>query len=83
VQRFTQARQAPGETRPSWLVLGDLLGAMGKQVTFFLPSEVFARLAITHRSFAGLSYDTLGFKGLPVVDAPQSGANAPIAVGAA
>jgi len=83
VQRFTQARQAPGETRPSWLVLGDLLGAMGKQASFFLPSEVFTWLASSHKSFAGLSYETIGFKGLPVVDAPQSGPKTPVAVGAA
>jgi NADH-quinone oxidoreductase subunit G len=82
VQRFTQARQAPGETRPSWLVLGDLLGALGKQSSFFLPSDVFAKLASTHKSFAGLSYDSIGFKGLPVVDAPSAGPKAPIAVGA-
>ena len=82
VQRFTQARQAPGETRPSWLVLGDLLGAMGKQSSFFLPSDVFAKLASAHKSFAGLSYDAIGFKGLPVVDAPSNGQKAPIAVGA-
>jgi NADH-quinone oxidoreductase subunit G len=82
VQRFTQARQAPGEARPSWLVLGDLLGAMGKQASFFLPSDVFAKLAASHKSFAGLSYDTLGFKGLPLVDAPSNGQSAPIAVGA-
>jgi NADH-quinone oxidoreductase subunit G len=83
VQRFTQARQAPGETRPSWLVLGDLLGAMGKQSSFFLPSDVFAKLASSHKSFAGLSYDSIGLKGLPVVDAPSNGQNAPVAVGAA
>jgi NADH-quinone oxidoreductase subunit G len=82
VQRFTQARQAPGETRPSWLVLGDLLGALGKQASFFLPSEVFARLASVNSSFAGLSYDTIGFKGLPLADAP-AGPKTPIAVGAA
>ncbi|HJQ52737.1 MAG TPA: molybdopterin-dependent oxidoreductase [Gemmatimonadaceae bacterium] len=82
VQRFTQARQAPGETRPSWLVLGDLLGALGKQSSFFLPSEVFARLATVNKSFAGLSYDTIGFKGLPLADAP-AGPKTPIAVGAA
>jgi len=82
VQRFTQARQAPGETRPSWLVLGDLLGALGKQSNFFLPSEVFARLASVNKSFAGLSYDTIGFKGLPLADAP-AGPKTPIAVGAA
>jgi NADH-quinone oxidoreductase subunit G len=83
VQRFTQARQAPGETRPSWLVLGDLLGAMGKQSNFFLPSEVFALLASSNKAFTGLSYDTIGFKGLPLATAHTSGPNAPIAVGAA
>ena len=57
--------------------------AMGKQSNFFLPSEVFARLASSHKSFAGLSYDRIGFKGLPVVDAPQKGPKTPIAVGAA
>jgi len=83
VQRFTQARQAPGDTRPSWLALGDLLGAMGKQSNFFLPSEVFAKLASANKAFAGLSYDSIGFKGLPLANAPSSGPNAPIAVGAA
>jgi NADH-quinone oxidoreductase subunit G len=83
VQRFTQARQAPGETRPSWLVLGDLLGAMGKQSSFFLPSEVFAKLASSTKAFAGLSYDTIGFKGLPLATAPASGPAAPVAMGAA
>ena len=55
---------------------------MGKQSSFFLPSDVFAQLARSNKSFAGLSYDTIGFKGLPVVDAPSNGQNAPIAVGA-
>jgi NADH-quinone oxidoreductase subunit G len=83
VQRFTQARQAPGETRPSWLVLGDLLGAMGKQASFFLPSEVFATLASSNKAFAGLSYDTIGFKGLPLATVPDTAPKAPIAMGAA
>jgi NADH-quinone oxidoreductase subunit G len=83
VQRFTQARQAPGDTRPSWLVLGDLLGALGKQSNFFLPSEVFARLASSNRAFAGLTYDSIGFKGLPLADAPSTGPGAPVAMGAA
>ena len=83
VQRFTQARQAPGETRPSWLVLGDLLGAMGRQSSFFLPSEVFAKLASSTKEFAGLSYDTIGFKGLPLATVPATPPKAPIAMGAA
>jgi NADH-quinone oxidoreductase subunit G len=83
VQRFTQARQAPGETRPSWLVLGDLLGAMGKQANFFLPSEVFATLASSNSAFAGLSYDTIGFKGLPLATVQATGPKTPVAIGAA
>ena len=83
VQRFTQARQAPGDTRPSWLVLGDLLGAMGRQSSFFLPSEVFASLASANRAFAGLSYDSIGFKGLPLANASSTESGAPVAVGAA
>ena len=67
VQRFTQAKAAPGLARPSWLVLGDLLGAMGAQTQFYLPSDVFANLASTKPQFAGLSYDTLGMRGLPVL----------------
>jgi len=63
VQRFTQAKSAPGLSRPTWLVLGDLLGAMGKQSRFFLPSDVFGELATSRPEFAGLSYDKLGFKG--------------------
>jgi NADH-quinone oxidoreductase subunit G len=78
VQRFTQARQAPGDARPSWLVLGDLLGALGKQSNFFLPSEVFAKLAATNKSFAGLTYDTLGFKGLPLAGAAPSVVQDPV-----
>ena len=67
VQRFTQAKAAPGLARPSWLVLGDLLGAMGAQTQFYLPSDVFANLASSKPQFAGLSYDTLGMRGLPVL----------------
>jgi NADH-quinone oxidoreductase subunit G len=68
VQRFLQAKAAPGLARPTWLVLGDLLGALGKQNQFFLPADVFAQLASSRKEFAGLSYDTLGFKGLPLAN---------------
>jgi NADH dehydrogenase/NADH:ubiquinone oxidoreductase subunit G len=74
VQRFMQAKAAPGLARPSWLVLGDLLGAMGAQTNFFLPSEVFANLASSKPDFAGLTYDKLGMRGLPVLSAQPAGA---------
>ncbi len=45
VQRFTQAKAAPGLARPSWWVVGDLLTALGRGDAFYLASEVFAALA--------------------------------------
>jgi NADH-quinone oxidoreductase subunit G len=68
VQRFMQAKAAPGLARPSWLVLGDLLGAMGAQTSFFLPADVFNNLTASKPAFAGLSYERLGMRGLPVLD---------------
>ncbi len=76
VQRFSQGKPAPGLARPSWLVLGDLLGAIGQQDSFYLPADVFANIAQTHSAFAGLSYEKLGMRGLPVLDGDQ-GAKAP------
>jgi Uncharacterized anaerobic dehydrogenase len=73
VQRFTQAKPAPGLARPSWLVLGDLLGALGEQDSFYLPSDVFAKIASSHPTFSGLSYEALGMRGLPVLDGQTAG----------
>jgi NADH-quinone oxidoreductase subunit G len=66
VQRFLQARMSPGVARPSWYVLADLLTAAGGQGSFYLPSEVFAALSASHTPFAGLDYEGLGLRGLPV-----------------
>lgn len=71
VQRYLQAKAAPGMSRPSWYVLADLLGAMGEQADYFVAADAFAALAASEPSFAGLSYDTLGLRGLPVVDAER------------
>jgi NADH-quinone oxidoreductase subunit G len=72
VQRFLQAKAAPGLARPSWFVLADLLASLGEQASYFVPSDVFAALAASHSEFAGLSYDTIGLRGLPVVGAAQT-----------
>ncbi len=74
VQRFMQARPAPGLARPSWLVLGDLLGALREQDSFYLPSDVFAKIASSHPAFSGLSYESLGMRGLPVLESETAGA---------
>ncbi len=63
VQRFMQAKAAPGVARPSWYVLGDLLQELGGDDSFYLPSDVFSALSATHADFAGLAYHALGLQG--------------------
>jgi NADH-quinone oxidoreductase subunit G len=67
VQRFLQAKTAPGIARPTWFVLADLLAAAGGDARFFVPGEVFAALAATHPAFAGLDYESMGLLGLPMM----------------
>ena len=76
VQRFLQAKAAPGFARPSWWVLGDLLSAIGEKANHFLASEVFTALAGEMAPFKGMSYETLGLKGREIVGAPGAGARA-------
>ncbi len=63
VQRFLQARTAPGFARPSWYALSDLLTAVGVRTNYSLASDVFAALAAARPEFAGMSYDVLGARG--------------------
>ncbi|MBA3558382.1 MAG: (2Fe-2S)-binding protein [Gemmatimonadaceae bacterium] len=63
VQRYLQARAAPGMARPAWWALGDLLEAMGEGTGYFLASDVFSKFAGTRPEFAGMSYESLGLKG--------------------
>ncbi|HEY8174311.1 MAG TPA: 2Fe-2S iron-sulfur cluster-binding protein [Gemmatimonadaceae bacterium] len=78
VQRFTQAKAAPGFARPTWWVLSDLLTALGEKTSYFLANDVFAALARDVAPFAGMSYDALGLKGRHV-----AGAGSPKTAGSA
>jgi NADH-quinone oxidoreductase subunit G len=64
VQRFTQAKAAPGMARPSWWVVGDILAALGKGEAYYLASEVFSAMASEVPAFAGMNYDALGMRGI-------------------
>jgi predicted molibdopterin-dependent oxidoreductase YjgC len=72
VQRFLQARAAPGLARPSWFVLSDLLALMGERTGYYTAADVFASLAGSHAEFAGLTYDLLALRGVPVAGAVQA-----------
>ena len=69
VQRFMQAKAAPGLARPSWFALGDLNAALGITGEYFLPSAVFAAMAAGEAAFSGLSYESLGLVGAPLAGA--------------
>jgi NADH-quinone oxidoreductase subunit G len=74
VQRFLQAKSAPGMARPIWWVVSDLLAAMegAPASSFFVASEVFAALAAARPEYEGLSYESLGLKGSLMAAAPET-----------
>lgn len=74
VQRFLQAKAAPGLARPSWFALADLNNAIGVTNEHLLPGSVFAALAAAEPAYAGLSYETLGLMGAPVAGATTGAA---------
>ncbi len=63
VQRFLQAKAAPGLARPSWFVLADLVAALGRKGDYLTAEAVFAALAASEAPFAGMSYDSLALRG--------------------
>ena len=73
VQRFMQAKAAPGLARPLWYVLTDLLALLGQPSAFFLASEVFAALANANPGYSGMAYETLGLRGSTLAGAEAAG----------
>jgi NADH-quinone oxidoreductase subunit G len=74
VQRFLQAKAAPGHARPAWYALADLLIAMGERADYGSATDVFAALAAANPAFAGLSYDALALRGADVAGAAAGAA---------
>jgi predicted molibdopterin-dependent oxidoreductase YjgC len=62
VQRYAQARPAPGMARPAWWVLGELAAGGGEPAPASA-AEAFARFAAATEGAAGMSYATLGLAG--------------------
>jgi NADH-quinone oxidoreductase subunit G len=64
VQRYLQAKPAPGMARPAWWVLSELLAAVrGGGDHLATAAEAFDRVAVAVPAFAGLSYPSLGLAG--------------------
>ena len=72
VQRFEAAVAPPGEVRPGWQVLADLLSLVAPDLPEARPesaAEVFAALAAASPAFAGLTHAALGEQGRPAATA--------------
>jgi NADH-quinone oxidoreductase subunit G len=65
VQRYFQAKPAPGMARPAWWVLSELLVTLGRGRRAATAADAFDRLAESVEAFRGLSYPQLGFAGAP------------------
>jgi NADH-quinone oxidoreductase subunit G len=76
VQRYLQAKAAPGLARPMWYALTDLLALLGQPAAYFLASEVFDAMVAAKPSFAGMAYDTLGLRGTSLPEGSVAGRSA-------
>jgi NADH-quinone oxidoreductase subunit G len=63
VQRYFQAKSAPGMARPAWWVAGELLAEMGKGDAATDAADAFKRVADAVSDFRGLTYASLGAQG--------------------
>ncbi|MCZ6917439.1 MAG: 2Fe-2S iron-sulfur cluster-binding protein [Gemmatimonadetes bacterium] len=63
VQRYAQAKVAPGLARPAWWVLSEVLRELGRGESLFSAEEAFARMAEAEGAFSGLSHAALGLRG--------------------
>ena len=72
VQRYLQAKSAPGMARPVWWVLGEVLKELGRGESLFSADEAFALMAEAEGPFRGLSYANLGMHGRTMSEARVS-----------
>jgi predicted molibdopterin-dependent oxidoreductase YjgC len=64
VQRGRKAVQPPGEARPDWQILCELLQRRGLPANYADPGEIMAEIADLTPSYAGISYPRLDGDGL-------------------
>ena len=72
LQRYEQARGAPGMARPAWWVAGEVL--LGRGPNDDAPAsadEAFELLGRYYPAFAGISYRDIGFSGRALAGAAQ------------
>lgn len=76
IQRVRKAVKAPGQAKPDWLILTEIMNKMGYPKIYHHPSEIMDEIASVTPQFAGVSYDRLeNISGLvwPVPDKDHPG----------
>jgi NADH-quinone oxidoreductase subunit G len=66
VQRFTGALEAPGMSRPAWLILGALASERSGAAVARTAEEAFSAVGARAHAFSGMSYDDIGSRGAVV-----------------
>ncbi len=74
VQRYFQAKSAPGMARPAWWVLGELRAALDRGEPLASAAEAFDLLAAATDAVGALTYDALGTRGAVLERATPAGA---------
>jgi NADH-quinone oxidoreductase subunit G len=69
VQRYFQAKPAPGMARPAWWILSELLSELDREDAPRSAEGAFGQLAQQEAAFDGLTYGTLGLRGRPLTTA--------------
>jgi formate dehydrogenase alpha subunit len=63
--KIAQAIEPMGDTLPDWKIICRLAAAMGYEMSYRNPEEIFNEMtALTPTSYAGMRYDRLGLNGL-------------------
>jgi formate dehydrogenase alpha subunit len=77
IQRVRRVLEPPGDARPDWQILCELMAATGYPQTYQSPADIMNEIARVAPLFAGVSYDRLDRDGLqwPV---SEDGADSPI-----
>ena len=63
VQRFWPALEPPGMARPTWLLLGALVGEMTDRSGPRKASDAFSALMGAVPAFSGIAWDDIGSRG--------------------
>ncbi len=78
LQRLNQAIPAPGDARPDYEILADLLAALGEQPELTSIEDVFRVMGAATPQLDGLSLSKIGDLGIQLLDIPEAWQRPPV-----